>query len=261
MAVRCYKATVTLVDHLWYCATFQVNLLLAPLWRTMGLDAVRAHDSWPADIDSIRCLQFRQFSSVYSCLRVLSIWYAYIRSASCAARWCPLIFASWCGAVHVHILKKKKKGLYWLRKILHNTENTTLLYYRRDAEACCCGQYSARRWCGWGQNVATDLVQFNTVQMFLVTLLESCCTRWCTYEALNVVEYGPVETGFNFFHMLCRQLMTTMSSNRVRVGTVDWWLFTPSFARAGEKTGYCASSCSSTTYKLASGNYWLLTWF
>lgn len=158
-------------------------------------------------------------------------------------------------------LKKKKKGLYWLRKILHNTENTTLLYYRRDAEACCCGQYSARRWCGWGQNVATDLVQFNTVQMFLVTLLESCCTRWCTYEALNVVEYGPVETGFNFFHMLCRQLMTTMSSNRVRVGTVDWWLFTPSFARAGEKTGYCASSCSSTTYKLASGNYWLLTWF
>lgn len=130
MAVRCYKATVTLVDHLWYCATFQVNLLLAPLWRTMGLDAVRAHDSWPADIDSIRCLQFRQFSSVYSCLRVLSIWYAYIRSASCAARWCPLIFASWCGAVHVHILKKKK-GLYWLRKILHNTENTTLLYYRR----------------------------------------------------------------------------------------------------------------------------------
>ena len=94
---------------------------------------------------------------------------------------------------------KKKRSLltakkyYIILKILH--------YYitEGDAEACCCGQYSARRWCGWGQNVATDLVQFNTVQMFLVTLLESCCTRWCTYEVLNVVEYGPVETGFNFF--------------------------------------------------------------
>ena len=157
---------------------------------------------------------------------------------------------------------------FFKKKVSTDCEkNTTILkilhYYitEGDAEACCCGQYSARRWCGRGQNVARCSNRFSTVQMFLVTLLESCCTRWCTYEVLNVVEYGPVETGFNFFHMLCRQLMTTMSSNRVRVGTVDWWLFTPSFARAGEKTGYCASSCFSTTYKLASGNYWLLTWF
>ena len=160
MAVRCYKATVTLVDHLWYCATFQVNLLLAPLWRTMGLDALIAHDSWPADIDSIRCLQFRQFSSVYSCLHVLSIWYAYIRSASCAARWCPLIFASWCGAC-AHSLKKR--SLLTAKKILQYWKYYIIILQKGTLRPVAVGNtvpeddvVEDRTW----RDVATDLVQF-----------------------------------------------------------------------------------------------------
>lgn len=165
----------------------------------------------------------------------------------------------WCSAC-AHSLKKKKVSTD-CEKILHNTENTTLLYYRRGRWGLLLWAIQCQKmmWLRTERSNRFSTVQYGSdvlsypfgklLHQVMHLWSSKCCRVWASWN------------GFQFFHMLCRQLMTTMSSNRVRVGTVDWWLFTPSFARAGEKTGYCASSCSSTTYKLASGNYWLLTWF